>query len=324
MSRSKQGASRRSPLRRRLERTIQFAGLLFSVALGSAIYQNVSKGTPSPKPALSSEPRSSNATPGDTRPGETNSATASPQGPTLGYAPAEVPRAEEEPNVTASIVATPSAPPDIKQSDDEPGTTATIKPEPEAAVLTPASLDCATGSPTSWEFGNVRLIDSASSRATSLVTSCRISPVADSAIACQNAVIVGVGVASSKGVDATERTRALRRGINLAAALKSDLQGRCTTGVTVSAYVLNLGRYNDEQQRDEPEQRKVIALVAAGSNDADKAAADAVGAYARSDPKIAHYLVCELYKLDAAGQPTPVSTQQDSCGEHAGRTASRQ
>ena len=131
-------------------------------------------------------------------------------------------------------------------------------------------------------------------------------------------------MASSKGTNATERARALRRGINLASALKKDLQARCATGVTVSAYVLNLGRYNDEQQRDEPDQRKVIALVAAGSNDADKAAAQAVVTYAKGDPKIAHYPACELYKLDNDGQPMPVPAQQSHCGEQTGRTASRQ
>ena len=131
-------------------------------------------------------------------------------------------------------------------------------------------------------------------------------------------------MASSKGINATESARALRRGINLASALKKDLQARCATSVAVSAYVLNLGRYNDEQQRDEPDQRKVIALVATGSSDADKAAADAVVTYAKSDPKVTHYPICELYKLDDAGQPIPVSAQQNNCGEQTGRTASRQ
>ena len=44
MSKSEHAKPDRSPLRRRLERTIQLAALLFFVVLGSAIYQNVSKG----------------------------------------------------------------------------------------------------------------------------------------------------------------------------------------------------------------------------------------------------------------------------------------
>jgi hypothetical protein len=111
--------------------------------------------------------------------------------------------------------------------------------------------------------------------------------------------------------------RALRRGINLASALKKNLQAGCPADATVSAYVLNLGRYSDEQQRDEPDQRKVIALVATGAEDGDKAAVDAVSTYTKNDPKIAHYPICELYKLDSGGQPTLVPTEHDVCGEQS-------
>jgi hypothetical protein len=292
--------SNRSPLRRRLERATQFAALLFSVVLGTAIYQDVSKGAPSPKASAPSptEPRSSNVGPSDPGPRAGGTAAAGANGPLPGNAP----------------------PTENKRSEQAPSTTGAIKPEPEAALLSPAPLDCERGSPTFWEFANVELIDSASGRASSLVTSCRVSAV--SPVSCQNAVIVGVGVASSKGVNATESARALRRGINLASALQKDLRARCTTGVTVSAYVLNLGRYNDE--RDEPDQRKVIALMATGANDADKAATDAVVSFAKSDPKIARYPTCELYRLDDAGQPTPVPAQQHNCGEQTGRTVSQE
>ena len=307
---SKRAASDRSPLRRRLERTIQFAALVFFVVLGSAIYQNVSKGTP---------PLIRASAPGR----EGGLAPANPNEPPPVNAPSSRPKPSEKgPSVTAS--SEPSlgnAPPTAtRPSEEEPRTTGTIKPEAEASFLSPAPLDCAKGSPTFWEFANVELIDSASSRASSLVTSCRVNPV--SLADCQNAVIVGVGMASSKGFNATETARALRRGINLASALRKDLQTRCTTNVAVSAYVLNLGRYEDE--RDEPDQRKVIALVATGSDDADKAATDAVVTYAKSDPKITHYPICELYKLDDAGKPTPVSTPHNNCGEQTGRTASQQ
>ena len=277
MFKNKHAASDRSPLRRRFERAVELAALIFFVVLGSAIYQNVSKGTP-PLTRTSApggtEARSNNAGPGDVRPAEGKVAAASPNEPT----PVTAPPVETKPSGEGPSVAPSNAPPTKpKLSGEGPSTTGTIKPEPEASLLSPAPLDCEKGSPTFWEFANVELIDSASARASSLVTSCRVSPV--SLADCQNAVIVGVGMASSRGVNATEAARALRRGINLVSALRKDLQARCTANVTVSAYVLNLGRYNDE--RDEPDQRRVIALVATGSNDADKAAADAVVTYAR-------------------------------------------
>jgi hypothetical protein len=308
---------------------MQLVALIFFIVLGSAIYQNVSKGTPpsaGPSTPGPIEARSNSVGPSETKPRETESAAASPNEPTPAAAPpGETRPSEEEPSIKGSSEPAPGNPlsSDVKQAEDGPSATATIKQEPKASLLSPASLDCATGSPTSWEFANVQLIDSASGRASSLVTSCRISPVVDGPVACQNAVIVGVGVASSKGINATERARALRRGINLASALKKDLQTRCTTDVAVSAYVLNLGRYSDEQQRDEPDQRKVIALVATGADDADKAATDAAATYTKSDPMIAHYPICELYKLDGAGQPTPVPTQHNICGDQTGSTLSQ-
>ena len=312
MAKNKHAKPARSPLRRRFERTIQSAALLFFIVLASAVYQNVSKGTPS---THSSAPTPTSWQPNNAAPSE----PPRREGKRIDSAPANAP-----PRVTAPSEPPPASapPPNTKPSEEESTTTAAIKPEPAAAFLSPAPLDCAKGSPTFWQFANVEVIDSATERASALVTSCRVSPV--SLVACQNAVIVGVGMASTKGVNATESARALRRGINLASALKKDLQGRCTNNVTVSAYVLNLGRYNDEQQRDEPDQRKVIALVATGSSDADKAAADAVVTYAKSDPKLAHYPICELYKLDDAGQPTAVTAQHNNCGEQTASTASKE
>ena len=319
MFKNKHAAFDRSPLRRRCERTTQFAALLFFVLLGSAIYQNVSKGAPSLTRTSApggTEARSNNAAPSDVPPAEAKVAAANPNEPT----PVTAPPVETKPSGDGPSVAPSNAPPaEPKLSGEGPSTTGTIKPEPEAALLSPAPLDCEKGSPTFWEFANVELIDSASGRASSLVTSCRVSPI--SLVDCQNAVIVGVGMASSKGINATETARALRRGINLVSALRKDLQTRCTTSVTVSAYVLNLGRYNDE--RDEPDQRRVIALVATGPNDADRAAADAVVAYAKGDPKITHYPICELYKLNDAGQPTLVPAQHNNCGEQTGSTVSQ-
>jgi hypothetical protein len=216
----------------------------------------------------------------------------------------------------------PETPPPSETKPSEE-TTGSVKSAPKIALLTPVLLDCREGSPTFWQFANVELIDSASARALSPVTSCRISPAMSSPVTCQNAVIVGLGMASSKGIDTIESARALHRGTNLASALKKDLQARCAADVTVSAYVLNLGRYSGEQQRDEPDQRKVIALVATGSDDADEAATEVVATYTKSDPKIAHYPICELYKLDSAGQPTLVSTQRKICGDQSGSTVSQ-
>jgi hypothetical protein len=318
--------SKRSPLRRRLETTIQFGALVFFIVLGSAIYQNVSRGAPiagGPAALDPIEMRSNSTGPADTRLRERESAPPSPNQPPPAVAPpSEMRSSEERPTIAGSSKPTSdiAAPSDTKPREQEPSATATIKPEPKPSSLSPALLDCATGSPKSWEFANVQLIDSTSGRAASLVTSCRISSDIAGPVGCQSPVIVGVGVASSKGINATESARALRRGINLASALKKNLQAGCPANVTVSAYVLNLGRYSDEQQRDEPDQRKVIALVATGAEDGDKAAADAVSTYTKNDPKIAHYPICELYKLDSAGQPTLVPTRHDICGDQLGST----
>jgi hypothetical protein len=347
--------SDRSSWRRRLEAAIQLLALIFFVALGFAIYQKVSqRQTAASGPSTHGpiEAQSNSVAPSETRPrdGELTAASPNEQTPvtalpgetrpsegepsTVGSSksvpdnapPGDAKQGEEGPSTTAATKPAPdSAPPsDAKQGEEGPSTTATITPEPKAALLSPASLECATGSPTSWEFANVVLIDSTSSRTSSLVTSCRINPVIDGPASCQNTVIVGVGVASSKGINATESARALRRGTNLASALKKDLQARCTTNVTVAAYVLNLGRYSDEQQRDEPDQRKVIALVATGLDDADKAAMEAVATYTKSDHMITHYPICELYKLDNADQPTRVPTQRKMCDDQSASTASQQ
>jgi hypothetical protein len=327
MSKSEHAAFIRSPLRRRLETAIHLVALLFFTSLGAAIYQNVSKGTP-PSPGSSAPGSAEHAGSSDARMREAERGAASPNEPTPGHGPLR----ETKPSGEGPSATEPGAPPgggasptETKPNREEPGTTGTVKTKPVVSVLSPAELDCEKGAPTFWAFANVEFVGSTSgsTRVSSLVTSCRISAVTDSPAACQNAVIVGVGVASSRGIDATERARALRRGINLASALKKDLQARCATSATVAAYVLNLGRYNDEQQRDGPDQRKVIALVATGSEDADKAATEAAAAYAKSDAQIAHYPICELYKLEGAGEPMPVATQRKICGDQTDSTLSQ-
>jgi hypothetical protein len=329
MPRKDPARSDRSPLRRRLETAMHLVALMFFTVLGFAIYQNVSHGKPTASELSRSGPieaRPKIIGPSEQRPPAEELAAAKPNEPTAPAAPPVKTRAiEEEPSITGSSKPAPdsASPSDAKQDEEQPSTAAIIKPEPKASLLSPASLDCARGAPTSWEFANVELIDSISSRVSSRVTSCRINPVTDGPVACQNAIVVGVGVASSKGINATESARALRRGINLASALKKDLQTRCTTSVAVSAYVLNLGRYSDAQQRDGPDQRKVIALVATGADNGDEAAADAVTAYTKNDPMIAHYPICQLYKLDSAGQPTPVAAQHNICGDQLGSTVSQ-
>jgi hypothetical protein len=330
MPNRERAASKRSPLRRRLETATQLGALAFFVVLGLAIYQNVSRGTPTahgPSTPVSIEARSNNAGPAGPKSPEGGSAPPSPnESAPAATPPSEMRSSKEGPTAVASSKPTAdnAQPSETKSREQEPSATATIKPEPSnVALLSPASLDCAAGSPTFWEFANVEFIDSTSSRAHSLVTSCRITQAAVGPIACQNAVIVGVGMASSKGINEIEGARALRRGINLVSALKKDLQTRCRNSVNVTAYVLNLGRYSSEQRRDEPDQRKVIALVATGSHDTDEAATDVVVTYAKSDPKITHYPICDLYKLDNAGHPTPVSTQHNICSDQSGRTVSQ-
>jgi hypothetical protein len=322
-------ASKRSLLRRRLETSVQLGALAFFVVLGSAIYQNVSRGTPTHGPSAPAliEARTNNARPADTKSHEGESVPSSPSKLTSGMAPPSGAKSRQEGmDITGSTKPAPGSVPtiDMKPGEQQPSATATIKPEPSnVSLLSPASLDCAAGSPTFWEFANVELIGSTSSRAPSLVTSCRIAPATVSPIVCENAVIVGVGMASSKGIDEVESARALRRGINLVSALKKDLQTRCANSVNVTAYVLNLGRYTSEQRRDEPDQRKVIALVATGSRDTDVAATDVVVTYARSDPRVTRYPICDLYKLDNVGRATPVSTQHNICSDQSGRTVSQ-
>src|ERR1700684_1356731 len=100
--------SDRSPLRRRLERAIQFAALLFFIVLGSAVYQNVSKGAPSPRPTRTSltEPQSNNVGPSRTRPTETKSAPAGPHEPAESNAPqSDIKASGEGPGATGSTAA---------------------------------------------------------------------------------------------------------------------------------------------------------------------------------------------------------------------------
>jgi hypothetical protein len=334
----------RSPLRRRLETAVQLAALTFFVVLGLAIYRDVSEWRHrcgGPSTLCSTEARLNRIGPGDAKPREPEPVPAGPNKqtpnapppgearqtgsdkPALGAAPAgDMKLRGGEPVAANPSKPAPETPPRSETKPSEE-TTGSIKSAPKIALLTPVLLDCREGSPTFWQFANVELIDSASTRTLSPVTSCRISPAMSSPVTCQNAVIVGLGMASSKGIDTIESTRALHRGTNLASALKKDLQARCAADVTVSAYVLNLGRYGGEQQRDEPDQRKVIALVATGSDDADEAATEVVATYTKSDPKIAHYPICELYKLNSAGQPTLVSTQRKICGDQSGSTVSQ-
>jgi hypothetical protein len=328
MPRKEHARSDRSPLRRRLETAAQLAALTFFIVLGLAVYRDVSQW--SHRCGALSTPCSTQAPldgagPGGTKPPEGEPVTASPNKPALNTAPLNdtKPREAVSPAASPSKPASDTPPPsEAKPSEEATTTTGSVEPAPTVALLSPALLDCREGSPTFWQFANVELIDSTSARAVSPVASCRINSVSSPAT-CQNAVIVGLGMASSKGIDTIENARALHRGINLASALKKDLQARCTADVTVSAYVLNLGRYGGEQQRDEPDQRKVVALVATGSDNSDEGATEAVASYTKGDPKIAHYPICELYKLDGAGQPTLVPTQHKICGDQSGSTVSQ-
>jgi hypothetical protein len=186
-------------------------------------------------------------------------------------------------------------------------------------VFSSASLDCGKGPPFSWKFSDVELIDTKSDLVPLRVTSCSIK-----SLTCQNSIIVGVGTASSKGTDESERNRALQRGIDLASALKRNLQESCKgqASTSVSAYVLNLGRYKDKEEADDAGQRKVIAIIGTGSGETDEAVAAALQTYVKSDPQTAHYTVCDLYKLDDAGQQALVQTQHRICDDQSQGTLS--
>jgi hypothetical protein len=319
---SQHARSGRLPLHRRLEMLVQYAAVIFFVVLGLAIGKEVSQRTPtSAGPPRSSDVLPNNVGPSREVPSVTGSNTPAPGN----AAPSEKKPSKEGPAVAESNSPLPGirTPSESKPSEDEPSATGTIESVPKAASPSPAPLDCARGSPTYWQFANVDFIDSSSARALSPVASCRLRPAMSGPLLCQDVVIIGLGVASSKGIDAIESARAMQRGVNLVSALKKDLQARCSKSVSVSAYVLNLGRYSDEPQRDEPDQRKVIALVSATTEDADKAATDAVAGYAKSEPKISHYPICALYKLDGTNRPVAIPTERKICGDQSARVVSQ-
>jgi hypothetical protein len=186
-------------------------------------------------------------------------------------------------------------------------------------VFSSASLSCGKEPPISWKFGEFDLIES--DPVPLSVTSCRLNSVN-----CNNSiVVVGVGMASSKGTDASESNRAMLRGIKLATVLRRDLkQQNCPTELSVSAYVLNLGRFNDDQQDDKPDQRQVIALIGTAPKETDDSVAAALQKYAKRPPWTAHYTACDLYKLDDAEQPTLIQTQTKICGDQSSTAVSQQ
>jgi hypothetical protein len=175
-----------------------------------------------------------------------------------------------------------------------------------------ASLYCGKELVTSWEFGEVELVDPGLSK----VGSCR-----NPSLTCKNSIMVGVGVASSKGVDTTESDRALRRGVNLASAMEKDFQENCKT--EASAYIINLGRHSGDEEQDDPNQRRVIALITDGVGD-DQAVATALEVYLKSHPEFDNYTVCNLYKLHDENQQSPIPTQHKICGDHVGSALSQQ
>jgi hypothetical protein len=172
-------------------------------------------------------------------------------------------------------------------------------------VFDVAPVTCGERPPTSWPFRNVKRVKSEAD--SSPIVSCRITSVA-----CQESAIVGVGLASTKGTDSDENVRALQRGINLVFALKDDWQKRCN-GKSISTYVLDLGRYSDDQKKDKPDQRKVIAFIGTGSGNVDEAVATALAIYEKSDPKVTHYTVRQLCKLDHADRQRLVQNLDQIC-----------
>jgi hypothetical protein len=211
-------------------------------------------------------------------------------------------------------------PPQNHSLQDQP------RPVPEAPtgtihqlMFSPASLICGKDAPVSWKFGDVRMIDLRWGNAPIEVTSCHLA-----SIRCDHQIVVGVGTASSKGTDASEKDRALQRGINLALTLKTEFRERCKPAISVSSYVLNFGRYNDNEERDDPGQREVIALTGIGSRPSDEVVFAALQAHVKTIPGVPHYAVCDLYKLDDAGQPTLIESQTKICVDRSSTAVSQQ
>jgi hypothetical protein len=237
-----------------------------------------------------------------------------PKAPTFPPAPpTQPPRPETPPTI-------PTAPPPLPTPDQRTKAPTTPQPPEITAsiplVFSSASLSCGKAPPIFWKFGDANLIEA--DPVPLEVTSCHLTSAS-----CESPIVIGVGTASVKGTNAAEKDRALSRGANLALVLAGDVKRHCGPSVSVSSYVLNLGRFGDDQKGDKPDQRAVIALIGKGP-DTDAAVAIALQKFAQSRPWSPHYTVCDLYKMNGSGPPAPVETQTEICGDQPNGTASLQ
>jgi hypothetical protein len=215
------------------------------------------------------------------------------------------PPTESRPEVVTAAPPTESRPEVVTAAPPTDSKPQELPRQEPKMVFDVAPVTCGERPPTSWPFRNVKRVKSEAD--SSPIVSCRITSVA-----CQESAIVGVGLASTKGTDSDENVRALQRGINLVFALKDDWQKRCN-GKSISTYVLDLGRYSDDQKKDKPDQRKVIAFIGTGSGNVDEAVATALAIYEKSDPKVTHYTVRQLCKLDHADRQRLVQNLDQIC-----------
>jgi hypothetical protein len=182
-------------------------------------------------------------------------------------------------------------------------------------VFSQATIDCGIGQPlfwkAGWKVGDDTALYSDSHKDPLNIQKCHVSP-----IAC-DATIVAVGTASSKykGKNPdTETKRALDRGGNLASFLSN--QRKCNQGFSASQYVLNLGRYSEDEEKDD-HQREVLTLIGTGSDDSSEAAVSAaLEKYLKEHKLAAGYTACEFYKWNSEGKPPP-PTKPKICADQS-------
>jgi hypothetical protein len=208
-------------------------------------------------------------------------------------------------------------PPTLDRGTEGPTTPPPSLPPPAKIplVLSSASLSCGKGPPISWKFGDANLIEA--DPIPLEITSCRLTSVT-----CESPIVVGIGTASVKGTDASEKDRALLRGTNLTSVLVEELKRHCGPGASVSSYVLNLGRFGGDQQGDRSGQREVMALIGKGP-DTDAAVVNALQKFAQSPPWSPHYTVCDLYKMNGSDQTAQIETRTKICEEKPGTDVSQ-
>ena len=247
--------------------------------------------------------------------GPTPQGGAVPSGPTAPPDPTTPPGPTTQPKAEAPSIPRPGVPPGptpgLPPAPPTPGpipppVAIPLPPPPTTPLFSLASLSCGKAPPIFWKFGETNLIEA--DPAPLEVASCHLASVS-----CEGPIVVGIGTASVKGTDANEKGRALSRGTNLASVLAAELKRRCGSAAPISSYVLNLGRFGEDQQGDKSDQREVIALIGKGL-DTDAAVVTALQKVVQIPPWSPHYTVCDLYKMNGSEQPALIETQTKICG----------